>query len=49
MANAATPGCSHTYNSPGQGSIPINSASTGPTGASGRKSTLRPLLNYLLR
>lgn len=46
LADAATPGCSHAYDAPGQGSVPIN------TQAAMRKlkvSALKPLLNYLLR
>ena len=29
IADAAIPGCSHAYNSPGQGSVPINDAAAG--------------------
>lgn len=80
MSNPATAGCDHAYDSPGQGSVPINDATAGPTNAAAHHATaptvpsvatvpavptvppvptvpsvpraassLRPLLNYLLR
>ena len=33
MSNPSTPGCDHAYSAPGQGSVPINDASAGPTNA----------------
>lgn len=51
IADPNSAGCSHAYDSAGQGSVPINDPSAGPqqTSAAVGTGTLKPLLDYLLK
>jgi virulence factor Mce-like protein len=46
IADPTGAGCTHAYDSPGQGSIPINDPSAGPQKTS---AAITPLLDYLLK